>query len=231
MCRHYITAHGKVSQIHTIPCVGGFLPDGVAMNDGEITALDFSAASFVKEAHRLHQLPPDRGAEIAFAGRSNAGKSSTINALCRRRQLARTSRTPGRTQRFVVYEFAPERRIVDLPGFGFAKVSRAARAHWSVEIPHYLETRRSLIGLILVADSRHALKEQERQILAWTDAADLPALLLLNKADKLKQRERAQAIKRSVADGSTYEVQLFSATAPIGIDAALATIASWFNEP
>ena len=97
--------------------------------------IDLSSARFVTEAHRTSELPPDDGAEIAFAGRSNSGKSSTINALVNRRKLARTSRTPGRTQRFVVYQFAPGRRIVDLPGFGFAKVSKSTRVHWSTGDP------------------------------------------------------------------------------------------------
>ena len=195
-------------------------------------ALNLAGAEFVKEAHLLSQMPPDSGSEIAFAGRSNAGKSSVINALCNRKKLARTSRTPGRTQQFVVYEFAPDRRFIDLPGFGFAKVSKAKREHWVQEIPRYLETRRSLIGLILVADSRHALKEQEREILAWCVAADLPALLVLNKCDKLGQRQAAKALHDAqqsfdVTRGA-ITAQLFSATARRGVDKALEVIAGWF---
>lgn len=195
--------------------------------------VDLSAAEFIKEAPNLQQLPSDSGAEIAFAGRSNAGKSSVINCLCNRRKLARTSRTPGRTQQFVVYEFAPQRRFIDLPGFGFAKVSKSKRAHWAHEIPRYLETRRSLIGLILVTDSRHALKEQERQILSWCIAAELPALLLLNKCDKLNQREAAQALRAAQLVGEDkaglITPQLFSATARRGVDQALAVIDAWFG--
>lgn len=195
--------------------------------------LDLSAAEFVKEAHVLSQMPSDSGAEIAFAGRSNVGKSSVINALCNRRKLARTSRTPGRTQRFVVYEFAPGRRFVDLPGFGFAKVSKSRRRHWAHEIPRYLETRRSLIGLILAADSRHALKERECEILSWCAAADLPVLLLLNKCDKLNQQQAAKALRearrRFDLARLPITVQLFSATAGRGVDQALDTIAVWFE--
>jgi GTP-binding protein len=194
--------------------------------------LNLARAEFVKEAYLLAQMPPDSGAEIAFAGRSNAGKSSVINALCNRKKLARTSRTPGRTQQFVVYEFAPERRFIDLPGFGFAKVSKARRNHWAHEIPRYLETRRSLIGLILVADSRHALKAQELEILAWCVAADLPTLLVLNKCDKLNQRQASKALHDArrgydVTRG-LITVQLFSATARRGVDQALEVIAGWF---
>jgi GTP-binding protein len=196
--------------------------------------LDFSTAEFVKEAHLLRQMPDDDGMEIAFAGRSNAGKSSVINALCKRRKLARTSRTPGRTQHFVVYEFAPERRFVDLPGFGFAKVSKSKRDHWAHEIPRYLETRRSLIGLVLVADSRHPLKAEELEILRWCVAAELPALLLLNKSDKLNQRDAAKARRlavNAIADAAgLVTAQLFSATARRGIDDAFAVISDWFEQ-
>lgn len=196
-------------------------------------AFTLSTAEFVKEAHLLSQMPPDTGSEIAFAGRSNAGKSSVINTLCNRRKLARTSRTPGRTQQFVVYEFATNRRIVDLPGFGFAKVSKTKRDHWSYEIPRYLEMRRSLIGLIMVVDSRHRLKEQELEILGWCQSANLPMLLLLNKSDKLNQQQTAAALRdldRDV-DRSTVglSAQLFSATAPRGVDTALGEIANWFE--
>tara|TARA_Y100000588_G_C14073120_1_gene846672 strand:+ start:68 stop:697 length:630 start_codon:yes stop_codon:yes gene_type:complete len=196
-------------------------------------AFSFSNAKFVKEAHLLSQMPTDLGAEVAFAGRSNAGKSSVINTLCNRRKLARTSRTPGRTQRFVVYEFATNRRIVDLPGFGFAKVSKTKRDHWSSEIPRYLEKRRSLIGLILVVDSRHRLKEQELEILGWCELQDLPTLLLLNKADKLNQQEIASVVRdlRRDVDQLTpgTSAQLFSAKARLGVDSALGVIASWFE--
>ena len=193
--------------------------------------LDLGRAEFVKEAHTLDQLPPDAGREIAFAGRSNAGKSSAINALCGRRKLARTSRTPGRTQRFVVYEFAPGRRVIDLPGFGFAKVAKSKRAHWSSEIPRYLETRRALTGLVLVVDSRHALKAEEHDIVHWCDAADLPLLMLLNKSDKLNQRDRAKALKavrETTGSPELLEIQLFSATERTGVEEALKRLAGWF---
>ncbi|HCU89136.1 MAG TPA: YihA family ribosome biogenesis GTP-binding protein [Gammaproteobacteria bacterium] len=195
----------------------------------------FSNVKFVKEAHLLRQMPTDIGAEIAFAGRSNAGKSSIINTLCNRRKLARTSRTPGRTQQFVVYEFGTDRRIIDLPGFGFAKVSKNKRDHWSLEIPRYLEQRRSLVGLILVVDSRHRLKEQELELLGWCKSSDLPTLLLLNKADKLNQKETSSVLRDlgrdvdGLAPGTS--VQLFSAKAPLGVDSALGVIAGWFESP
>ena len=192
-----------------------------------------STAEFVKAAHLISQMPPDTGTEIAFAGRSNAGKSSVINALCNRRKLARTSRTPGRTQQFVIYEFATDCRIVDLPGFGFAKVSKSKRGHWAYEIPRYLENRRSLIGLVLVADSRHALKDQELEILEWCSAADLPTLLLLNKGDKLNQKQMASASRNfnrgSDSSSELITPQLFSATTRRGVDQALLVLGSWFD--
>ena len=192
-----------------------------------------SSAEFVKEAHLISQMPPDTGIEIAFAGRSNAGKSSVINALCNRRKLARTSRTPGRTQQFVIYEFATDCRIVDLPGFGFAKVSKSKRDHWAYEIPRYLENRRSLIGLVLVVDSRHPLKEQELKILKWCSVADLPTLLLLNKCDKLNQRQMSGALRninRGVDSSSAMITpQLFSANTRRGVDQALVAIGNWFR--
>ena len=191
-------------------------------------------AEFVKEAHLISELPPDSGAEIAFAGRSNAGKSSTINAFCNRRKLARTSRTPGRTQQFVVFEFSPGRRFIDLPGFGYAKVSKSKRQHWDHEIPTYLESRRSLIGLVLVVDARHPLKEQEQEFLSWCGAAELPTLLLLNKCDKLNQRETAQSlrlIRPHIDNFSDFiTVQMFSATTRTGLNKALSTIADWYGE-
>lgn len=215
--------------VHSIPTSG--MADNPSSAEESTAALDLSRAEFVKEAHTLDQLPPDTGMEIAFAGRSNAGKSSAINALCGRRKLARTSRTPGRTQRFVVYEFASERRVIDLPGFGFAKVAKSQRAHWSTEIPRYLEMRRALKGLVLVVDSRHPLKAEELDIVSWCEAARLPLLLLLNKMDKLNQRDRAKSLKAVRAAAGSPELmaaQLFSATERIGVTEALKRLAGWF---
>lgn len=195
----------------------------------------FTNAQFLKEAHRLDQLPADIGSEYAFIGRSNAGKSSVVNCLCRRKNLARTSRTPGRTQQFVVFELNADLRIIDLPGFGFAKVSKSKRQHWDVVIPDYLQTRRSLRGLVLVVDSRHPLKSEELSIIEWCAAASLPLLVLLNKVDKLNQKERAASRKQvDSALGSVHgliTVQEFSATKGFGVDNAFDVLASWGEEP
>ena len=194
----------------------------------------FSRANFVKEAHRLDQLPDDQGTEFAFVGRSNAGKSSVINCLCRRKNLARTSRTPGRTQQFVVFELNERVRIIDLPGFGFAKVSKSKRQHWDRVIPDYLQMRQSLRGLVLVVDSRHPLKAEEKSITEWCVAASLPVLVLLNKIDKLNQKERAASRKRISADltpdSDLISVEEFSATKAIGVDAAFRVMADWSRD-
>ena len=198
-----------------------------------IPLINLSTAEFVKEAHLLSELPADFGAEIVFAGRSNAGKSSVINAFCNRKKLARTSRTPGRTQQFVVFEFAPGRRFIDLPGFGYAKVSKSTRLHWEYEIPRYFESRRALIGLVLVVDSRHSLKEQEIGFLRSCKAANLPTLLLLNKCDKLNQRETAATLRNLSISLQEFDdlviPMLFSATTRRGIEPALAIISDWYH--
>ncbi|MGH8155500.1 MAG: ribosome biogenesis GTP-binding protein YihA/YsxC, partial [Rhodanobacteraceae bacterium] len=142
-------------------------------------------ATYVVAAHRIDQLPPDAGREIAIAGRSNAGKSSAINALTAQAALARTSKTPGRTQQLVVFALPDGRRLVDLPGYGYAKVPPALREHWHRVIDAYLRKRQSLCGLVLVADIRHAPAAFDRQMLAFCAAIRLPCVMLLSKADKL----------------------------------------------
>ena len=185
-------------------------------------------------AHRVSQLPADTGAEVAFAGRSNAGKSSALNALTNHRGLARTSRTPGRTQQMVVFglpqppgdgERPPqELRLVDLPGYGYAKVPQAMREHWKVEIDAYLHQRRSLRGLVLIVDSRHELKEFDRTMLAFCAAMQLPCHLLLTKADKLSRSQAAQSLaalrRRLASEKLPATAQIFSAAAGTGVDEA-----------
>ncbi|MBN8737012.1 MAG: YihA family ribosome biogenesis GTP-binding protein [Xanthomonadales bacterium] len=185
-------------------------------------------AAFVLAAHRPDQLPPDRGAEIAFAGRSNAGKSSALNALAGQTALARTSKTPGRTQQLVVFALPDGRRLVDLPGYGYAKVPPALRDHWKHAIDHYLRERRSLRGLVLIADIRHALAAFDRQMLAFCASIELPCVVLLSKADKLS---RAQAHTRQREVDAEIAKQhwraqtiAFSAPAGTGLDAARAAV-------
>ncbi len=181
----------------------------------------YPAARFLTSASEPRQFVPDRGSEVAFAGRSNAGKSSAINAILGRRAIARTSKSPGRTQLINFFLLQDEQRLVDLPGYGYARVSRTTREHWRVLLQAYFEGRRSLSGLILVVDSRRGLGDFDAQMLSWAKALDCPAHVLLTKADKLS-REQAQralaAAKHALGDGAS--VQLFSATTRLGLEEA-----------
>lgn len=187
-------------------------------------------AAFVLAAHLAEQLPPDAGVEVAFAGRSNAGKSSALNALAGQTALARTSKTPGRTQQLVVFALPDGRRLVDLPGYGFAKVPPALREHWKQVIDAYLRQRKSLRGLVLIADIRHALADFDRQMLGFCAAIELPCAVLLSKADKLT-RVQAQTRQReidTVIAQQHWHAQtiVFSATAGTGVEAARAAVAA-----
>ena len=202
-------------------------------------------AQFVLAAHRISQLPADQGAEVAFAGRSNAGKSSALNALTGHRGLARTSKTPGRTQQMVAFSLPPlpavegeapfDARLIDLPGYGYAKVPEDLRAHWKTEIDAYLHQRRSLRGVVLIADIRHPLKEFDRMMLDFCFATALPCHLLLTKADKLSRGQAMQTVaamrRQFVADERQATVQGFSSSAPTGVDEARARVLELLRQP
>ncbi len=196
----------------------------------------FRKASFFTSAHRLDQLPPDSGSEIAFAGRSNAGKSSALNALCDQHGLARTSKTPGRTQQLNVFPVGDEaHRLIDLPGYGYAKVPEQLRDHWRGVMDAYLRTRQSLKGLVLVMDSRHPLKEFDRDMLAFGAASGRPCHCLLTKSDKLSRSESARTladVRKVLADEFPLgTAQMFSSTAKTGLDEARRTLGHWlFDE-
>jgi len=188
-------------------------------------------AQFALAAHRVNQLPVDQGAEVAFAGRSNAGKSSALNALTGHKGLARTSKTPGRTQQMVAFDLprtvegAADWRLIDLPGYGYAKVPLEMREHWRLEIDRYLKQRRSLHGVVLIADIRHPLKEFDRMMLDFCLATGLPCHMLLTKADKLSRGQATQALaamrRQFAAEGlHAATAQIFSSTAGTGIDEA-----------
>lgn len=184
----------------------------------------YQRAHFIASAPRLDQSPDDTGHEIAFAGRSNAGKSSAINALCHQKALARTSKTPGRTQHLVFFGLDEEHRLVDLPGYGYAKVSEAIKRQWQAHLAEYLEQRRSLGGLVIVMDIRRPLSDFDRQMIEWSVGAELPLLLLLTKADKLSRNQAARTVlevKKAVAKVPlAIEILPFSATQRQGVEAA-----------
>lgn len=201
-------------------------------------------AQFTLAAHRINQLPADQGAEVAFAGRSNAGKSSALNALTNHKGLARTSKTPGRTQQMVAFALPPltqadgepplTARLIDLPGYGYAKVPEELRAHWKREIDAYLHRRQSLRGVVLIADIRHPLKEFDRMMLDFCFATGLPCHLLLTKADKLSRNQAAQALvvmRKSFPDGLHATAQVFSSPAGTGVDEARERVAELLRTP
>jgi GTP-binding protein len=181
----------------------------------------FPPVEFLTSSWQPHQFPPDQGVEVAFAGRSNAGKSSALNAITGRKVLARTSKTPGRTQLINFFALNERQRLADLPGYGYAKVPEKMRLHWRQLLERYIETRASLGGVVIVMDSRHPLTEFDVQMLEWAGAQDLPIHLLLTKADKLSRGESAATLKKvRAAVGDAATAQLFSAPAKTGVDEA-----------
>jgi GTP-binding protein len=186
---------------------------------------------FLTSAAEAHQLAPDLGREIAFAGRSNSGKSTAINAITQRTGLARVSRTPGRTQLINFFELAPDSRLVDLPGYGFAKVPERVRLHWLQLMEHYFNVRQSLVGLILIVDSRRGLGTLDAGMLEWVLARDRFAHVLLTKADKLNRRDAQRVLRETVAACSDTSVsaQLFSAPRAEGLDEAREVMDRWLQ--
>jgi GTP-binding protein len=187
---------------------------------------------FLTSAAEAHQLAPDSGREIAFAGRSNSGKSTAINAITRRSGLARVSRTPGRTQLINFFELSPTRRFVDLPGYGFAKVPEKVRARWLELMEHYFNVRESLVGLVLIVDSRRGLGAQDAAMLEWVLARDRQAHVLLTKADKLNRRDAARVLKetRAACSDTAVTAQLFSAHDNQGFEEARAVMDRWLGQ-
>lgn len=188
-------------------------------------------ALFTIGVQHLSQLPADQGAEVAFAGRSNVGKSSAINALTRRRSLARTSKTPGRTQQINFFELDDTRRIADLPGYGFARAPREVQRHWEKLVHDYLSQRESLRGIVSLMDIRHPLKDLDRQMVLWASEQGLPVHVLLTKADKLKRGPAKSALLKVRSelekDGVNASVQMFSSLKKDGVEEAKAKLAEW----
>ncbi len=191
-------------------------------------------ATYVLSAHHLRELPPEGGAEVAFAGRSNSGKSSAINALAGRTRLAFVSKTPGRTQQINYFRLRHGAFVVDLPGYGYAKVPDELRRHWEITLGDYLQTRRSLIGLTLIMDARRPLTPLDERMLSWFEPTGRPVHVLLTKADKLSRAEAAATLARVRAKlaqrSAAYSAQLFSSLKKTGIEEADAVLGAWLSQ-
>ena len=187
----------------------------------------FQHAEFLFGAAEAAQLPPDRGREVAFAGRSNAGKSSALNAITQRRKLAFVSKTPGRTQQINYFALDEGRYLVDLPGYGYARVPDAVQKHWDRLLSQYLQTRSALRGLVVIMDVRHPLTRLDRQLLGWFEPTGKPVLVLLTKADKLTRQQMARQlvdVQKALAARTGCRVQLFSSVTGLGVGDARAFI-------
>lgn len=193
----------------------------------------FQEAQFFISADKLTDLPPPSGIEIAFAGRSNSGKSSAINTLANRNRLAFVSKTPGRTQLINFFSLGNDRFLVDLPGYGYAKVPEAMRVHWQSVLSRYLMERESLYGLVLIMDARHPLTPLDHQMLNWFITTCKPVHVLLTKADKLSKQQATATLRAVRAElERTYPnctVQLFSSLKRTGLDEAEAMIGKWLS--
>jgi GTP-binding protein len=200
-----------------------------------VTSIQFQQATYLLSAPSLKQCPADEGAEVAFAGRSNAGKSSAINALCNNSKLARTSKTPGRTQLLNFFTLNEQARLVDLPGYGYAKVPLEMKKQWQEHLFEYLQGRQCLRGLVIVMDVRHPLQELDTQLLNWAVGVELPVLLLLTKADKLKAGQAKNTLLKmrqhlqEAGVDDLVSVQLFSALKKQGLEELRMALVDWLS--
>jgi GTP-binding protein len=195
----------------------------------------FTLAKFLTSAPDISHLDPFEGKEVAFAGRSNAGKSSALNALTRQKNLARTSKTPGRTQLINLFELDDQRRLVDLPGYGYAKVPIAMKQKWQKSLSEYLQKRDCLKGLVVLMDIRHPLKDLDQNLVFWAVSANLPVLILLTKADKLAAGKRKSQLlmvrEASIAFNGDVTVNVFSSLNGLGIPEIEMKLSNWLNIP
>lgn len=194
----------------------------------------YQQASYLKSALLNKDLPADSGIEVAFIGRSNAGKSSALNVLTGIKSLARTSNTPGRTQMINFFTLDSERRLVDLPGYGYAKVPPTVKKRWEIHVNHYLENRESLHGLVVIVDVRHPLKDLDRSTIQWAASCGLPVHVLLSKRDKLSRQQANKSLKavclelEGLLSSGQVTVQLFSAVDRTGVDEFVSLLNGWF---
>lgn len=193
----------------------------------------YNRAKFLTSASQPRQFPELEGVEIAFAGRSNAGKSSAINTLCQNKSLARTSKTPGRTQLINFFTLDEQRRLVDLPGYGYAKVPEKMRRDWQKLMENYLGNREMLCGLVIIMDIRHPLKDYDMQMIEWCDHYQIPVHILLTKADKLKKGPAKQSLLKVQNiiknEGFNVSVQIFSALNKTGLNDLQQVLNNWFS--
>jgi len=194
----------------------------------------YSRATFLTSAARVHQLPADTGIEVAFAGRSNAGKSSALNCLTGIRSLARTSKTPGRTRLMNVFQLENDQhRLIDLPGYGYAKVSHEMKEEWQKHLAHYLESRQSLKGLILLMDCRHPLKPLDAMMVQFCRARQLALHILLTKSDKLSKSQAKSVlltVQKQIGESELMTAQLFSSLKKEGVDSLVQRLGDWFDQ-
>ncbi len=192
----------------------------------------FSKLQFFTTVNDLHSLPYN-GLEVAFAGRSNAGKSSAINTLANHTRLAYVSKTPGRTQHINYFTLGDDRFLVDLPGYGYAQVPEAIREHWINLLSKYLQTRKQLVGLVILMDSRHPFKPLDRQMLDWFASTGRPVHVVLTKSDKLTRQQAAQTLasaKLELKHYPNHTCQLFSSLKKTGTEELDHVIQGWFNQ-
>lgn len=191
----------------------------------------YQQARFLQSATTADTLPPELGFEVAFAGRSNSGKSSTLNRLCQQKSLARTSKTPGRTQLINFFSLPEGKYLVDLPGYGYAKVPEKVKLKWQKFIESYLSERFTLRGLVIVMDIRRPMLEHDLSMLAWADSRNLPVHIVLNKSDKLKHGQAKTALLKTQQQVKKYNtqisVQIFSATKGIGLNEIWSQLDLW----
>jgi len=193
----------------------------------------YQKAYFLLSVAQTEQLPPDQGIEVAIVGRSNAGKSSVLNRITQNKGLARVSKTPGRTQMINIFVIDDNRRLADLPGYGYAKVPLAAKRKWAETVDAYLSGRECLQGLVLVMDIRHPFRELDQHLLDYCDKRHLPVHILLNKSDKLSKNEIANVMREVKKHLADYEMpvtlQLFSALRGVGVKELYAVLDKWYG--